>query len=165
LLPAGINIPFVNQFLFHSEQGVQGAKGLSETVYRGWLWAQHISIFVQHPLFGIGSYDLNNLVDDRILGNQHDYAGTESLLTGLLSRVGLLALLLFAAIIAKLHQAVKLGEHAAAASGIAMIVMLISHGGLANTYNIEFLLLASGLSWRTSLMSRLTDKRVSESPG
>lgn len=160
LLPADLDIPFLNQYLFHSAEGIEGEQGLSETMYRGWLWLQHISLYLQHPLFGMGSYNLNDIIDEHILGPTHDYSGTESLLTGLLSRLGVVAFLLFGALLTKMHQAVKAGEHAAVACGIVAIVMMICHGGIANTYNVEFLMLMGGMNWRTAKFPRLFKQNV-----
>ncbi len=164
ILPTDLNIPVINQFLFHSETNVQGAQGLSDTMYRGWLWAQHISIFSHSPLFGIGSYDLNEYIDTRILGPDYDYSGSESLITGQLSRVGLITFFLIAAIVTKMHSAMREDEHAAVASGIVTIVLLFSHGGICNTYNVEFLILIAGMNWRTAKVSRVLgqDRKIPE---
>lgn len=161
VLPTGQDNAWLNQLLFHTEEGVQDEQGLSETVYRGWLWAQHLTIFLQNPLIGIGSYELKDYVDTGILGPNNEYTGTESFITGQLSRVGLIAGFLYAAILLKMHEAMKAGEHAAVACGIVIIVLLFSHGGVANTYNVQFLLLVASLNWRTGTFQRLAGGRRS----
>ena len=78
----------IGSYLFRADSVDVDVESIQQSVYRGWLWLQHMRVFLSSPWIGVGSYEFVSVVDDLMMAGESD-TGAESLLTLWLSRVGL----------------------------------------------------------------------------
>ena len=51
----------LGSYLLRAAADDVGAESIGQSVYRGWLWVQHIDLFVSSPLVGVGQYEFASL--------------------------------------------------------------------------------------------------------
>lgn len=135
-LPGGA----IGNFLFRTESLVDSEDALSQSIYRGWLWVQHLNLFASSPLTGIGTFDFSSVVREELVTGKED-SGSESFVTAWLARLGLC----FAPFLAYLGT---LARRAAAAPDayrgsvfLVFGVAALSYGSFLVAYNFVFLIL------------------------
>jgi O-antigen ligase len=79
----------LNQYLFRSEDGFTNEEQVSTSLARVIIWQEHLSIYLNNPIFGLGTYNFQD-VTKNFFNEQSLGTGSESFLTGLLSRIGVL---------------------------------------------------------------------------
>jgi hypothetical protein len=131
--------PVLNALLFRSEAGLQSSEEFSKVVYRGWLWRQHLSLFLDHPLFGVGTFKLGDFVYESILGD-HEDIGSESFLTSWIARVGLLIVPLLVFFKNLCGRAMETGNKYLYSICIALFIFSLGYGTFLIPYNCLFLL-------------------------
>ena len=155
LLPPITN-PTVNQYLYRSAEGLATSEDAAKAVYRTFLWAEHLKLAAQNPLFGIGTFDFMERAtfDPSFTG---DSTGSESFLTGLLARDGLPIVLLLAGFIS---AAVRTGQREAIrlAVGLVLFVAMLTYGSFINAYDFVFLTMLGLLAARP----RITVEPISQ---
>lgn len=83
-LPGGV----IGNYLFRTETFGDSDAALSQTVYRAWLWLQHLELFLSSPLTGIGTFEFSSVVKESLIEGKDD-SGSESFITSWLARLGL----------------------------------------------------------------------------
>lgn len=137
----------LNTYVFRSEVGLENEADVAKSVYRTWLWVEHLRIASENPVFGIGTFDFAALADyDPVVGEWG--IGSESFLTGLYARVGLPMLLLVAAFIAAIVRGGHSGGHLSFVIGLLMFVAMVSYGSFINAYDFVFLVMIGLLADR-----------------
>jgi hypothetical protein len=131
---------FWNNYFFRSEAGVQSQEDLSKTVYRGWLWALHVKIFLEKPLLGLGTYRLDNYVDTDLIPKIEN-TGSEAFLTSWLARVGLMILPLLVFFGRVLRRSIQTKNKYLYALCLALAVFSLGYGSFLIPYNCMFVLI------------------------
>lgn len=135
-LPGGT----ITNFLFRTESFDDSDLALSHTAYRGWLWAQHFSLFTSSPLTGLGTFEFSAVVDESVIEGM-DNTGSESFVTSWFARIGL-CFVPFIAYLWLLCRRAALG--ASAFDGAAFLVLGVAafaYGSFLVPYNFMFLIL------------------------
>ena len=148
LFPAFGN-PALNVYLFRSESGLESEAEAAKAIYRTWMWAEHFRLASHNPLLGIGTFDFGTLsTDDPLFSDLSN--GSETYLTGLLARVGLLAVLLFASFGSAMLAGIRSNDDTRPVVGLFLFVAMLAYGSFINAYDFVFLvmigLLARGAS-------------------
>ena len=131
---------FGNYLFHHTTPTSYNADSISQSVYRGWLWLQHIEIFLSSPLTGVGSYEFLSLVSEPlILG--HMGTGSESFFTQWLSRVGLCVVPFFFFLAVVAARAAKRPSPQACLVFILLGVSGLAYGSFLVPYNFMFILI------------------------
>ena len=139
LLPA-FGSEALNIYLFRAEGGLESEADVARSVFRTWLWAEHVRIAAANPIFGIGTFEFGALADyDPVVGQLG--AGSESFLTGLYVRVGLPTLLLVAGFLAAIRSGAHSEERLRYVIGLLMFVAMLSYGSFINVYDFVFLVM------------------------
>ncbi|WP_187360016.1 O-antigen ligase family protein [Chitinolyticbacter meiyuanensis] len=135
------------QYLFRGEAGYIDADSLRQSVYRGWLWLQHILIWQQNPLWGFGSFTLDEMTfGEKIAANG---TGSESFFTGLLARCGIVSAFLFVlALVLNANCAFKNGWRHSLIILLLFFITMLSYGSYVNSYDFLAMLFFSLLSVR-----------------
>jgi hypothetical protein len=109
---------------------------------RVWIMQQHLSIFMQNPLIGIGTF---NFFDFNTGYGAIDNltTGSEAFVTGLLARIGLLSALLLGALLATRQPG---NQDFSICCRIGMTAGMITYGSFVNVYDIVFVLLVLGIA-------------------
>ena len=131
--------PILNNYVFRSEAGVT-AEDLGETIYRGWLWTQHYRIFLQHPIIGTGTFEFEKVMDEAPPVLQVETTGSESFLTGLLARIGLLVIPLLVFFWRLCLQAMSTRNRYLYSTCITLLVFSLAYGSFLVPYNCMFLI-------------------------
>lgn len=142
---ANINNSFVNNYIFRSESGAQSTEDLTKTIYRGWLWQQHLRIFLSKPLFGVGTFVLDNYVDSPLVPGAEGI-GSESLLTLWLARVGLLIMPFFVFFYRVYSKAIQDQNKFAYALCIMLMVFSLGYASFLVPYNCLFLMMFGSIN-------------------
>lgn len=140
-LAAVVNQPFLNQLLFRTEAGVDDAEALQKTIYRTWIWVKHIEIFQSSPLVGIGTFDFKEVVKEQL--DQLGTSGSESLLTGMFARYGVVTFL-FVFFMSSLNKiALKNAARFSYFIIFFFLLTMLTYGSFLVPYNLMFLLIWS----------------------
>jgi hypothetical protein len=151
---------FLNSYLFRMEEGLSSTEDLTKSIYRTWLWSEHLRIAASNPLFGIGTFDFAAISDNSLeLGIG---SGSESFLTGLYARVGLPALLLLGFFVSTIWRQLKGGRVLPALMGSLLAVAMLAYGSFLVSYNFVFLVMVGLICGSSSLKSikRASPKRT-----
>jgi hypothetical protein len=138
LLPGLANSP-LSSWLFREAATDLSSESLEQSVYRFWLWTQHLDLFFSSPVLGMGTYDFGAVVGSMVEGAAD--TGSESFLTFWLSRVGLCFLPFIALLIGLLRSAVRRASPLQACAFIVFMVAALAYGSILVPYNLMFLLL------------------------
>jgi hypothetical protein len=139
---------FVKQYLFRTEAEVD-AQEFAKTAYRGWLWAQHLTIFATAPIAGIGTFELLQVVD-RPLIEGHLGTGSESFLTGWLARIGMIFLPMVLLFWVTVEKSIRTGNRFLYAFCVIWAVFSLGYGSFIVPYNFLFLLSATVFNFTNS---------------
>jgi hypothetical protein len=154
LLPGLANSP-VSSWLFREAATDLSSESLEQSVYRVWLWIQHLELFFSSPLLGVGTYNFGALVGSMVEGAAD--TGSESFLTFWLSRVGLCFLPFIALLIGLLRSAVRQASPLQTCAFIVFMVAALAYGSILVPYNLIFVLLFAVMM---SADSSVTPSRV-----
>ena len=131
---------FVGEYLLRSTNGLESADDVAKAIYRTYLWAEHLRIASQNPLFGIGTFDFDavTMIDPNFSAPSR---GSEAFLTGLFARVGLPALLFVVALCTAIARGVRRGGHAHFVVGLTLFIAMLAYGSFINAYDFVFLVM------------------------
>lgn len=126
---------------------------IRKSIYRIWLWQEHISIWLRNIWVGIGSYDFKQIVGYGLI---HDFeqTGSESLITRKLSELGLLCLPFYAFLWIEFERAISDINPFYAAAFTSLVLMMLSYGSIIVPYNFIFILFFSILLCQRNGSSR-----------
>jgi len=136
-----------NVYLFRSAGGLQSSADAVRTIYRTWIWSEHLRLAAQNPLFGIGTFDFLALSNINPILDATS-RGSESFLTGLYARVGLPTLLLLWSILSAIKQGVDVDSHLHLVIGLFVFEAMLAYGSFMNPYDFVFLLMLGLLAPR-----------------
>lgn len=130
---------FLNEYVFRTNEGLQESE-VKDVSTRYWIWEQHFKIYSQNPLIGVGTFDYN-LYKGPVTKSYQQSNGSESFLTGLLARVGLLALFIILIIYEIQRKALMERNRFTYILSLYIFLTMISYGSFIVAYNFMFLLL------------------------
>ena len=130
--------PYLASYLFRTDQQAISAEELAKTVYRSWLWQQHLQIYAESPLIGVGTFFLPDLLTETLIERYID-TGSESFLTGLLARIGLLILPLAVFFVRLCRRAMEHEDRLAFCLCLALFIFSLGYGSFLVPYNFMFL--------------------------
>lgn len=131
---------FLKTLLFRSIEDSEIETNMQNTLIRLWIWDQHMIVFLQSPFIGVGTFDFTKIA------NEHDFLkeipsdGTESFITGLLARVGIVASFFFAFFIVYINKAILLGKKFSYTIPIMLLYVLFFYASFFTAYNFITLL-------------------------
>lgn len=153
LLLPGFGNETLNVYLFRSEGGLESEADVARSVYRTWLWSEHLRIAAANPVLGIGTFDFAALADyDPTVGEWG--LGSESFLTGLYARVGTPALLLIATFVTAIRLRDEPGLHLRTMIALLLFVAMLAYGSFVNIYDFVFLVMLGLLAERGRIARR-----------
>jgi O-antigen ligase len=129
----------LNNYLFRSAGGVESVEDVRKSVYRTWIWLQHFNLFVDNPWLGAGTFSFETIATDEPVEGRIG-TGSESFLTGLLARVGIIALLFIAFLLMAVVRGIRQQRPLVPAVGIVLFVAMFAYGSFIVSYNFLFLL-------------------------
>ena len=139
------NNSFVREVLLRDESlGASFDAGgqVGTAAIRVWIIEQHLSIFGQNPLLGVGTFNFvefttgYGVIDDLT-------TGSEAFVTALFARIGLVAVLLFVALLFTRHPG---NQNLALCFRISLAAGMITYGSFVNVYDFVFILLVLGIA-------------------
>jgi O-antigen ligase len=139
LMAVAIENPYLATYVFRTDRELLNSEELARTVYRSWLWQQHLQIFADSPLVGVGTFFLPELLTEQLIENSVD-TGSESLLTGLLARIGLLIVPLAIFFVRLCGLTMERGDRLGFCLCLALLVYSLGYGSFLVPYNFLFLL-------------------------
>lgn len=119
-------------------------ESINKSVYRSWLWLQHIDIFLKNPLLGIGTYDFNSLITERLFEDMGE-TGSESFLTLWLSKLGLVTLPLIVFFIILINKCANHIDQNSIAIYIILLIAMLAYGSFLVPYNFMFIVIFSSI--------------------
>lgn len=150
LLWPGIADSPVSSWMFREFAGDLSEDAIEQSVYRTWLWGQHVELFASSPLVGIGSFDFGGITGSLVEGASD--TGSESFLTAWLARVGLCLLPLLWMLLSLSASAARRMVALPACALLIFFVAALAYGSFIVPYNLVFLLLFSLLLARPARM-------------
>jgi hypothetical protein len=106
---------------------------------RPFLMSSQVSVFLQSPLFGVGTFTLDNAFG---------LSGSETFLTGLLARIGLLIVPFVVFYVMQFKAAIIEGALMPYATLIILVIIMMTYGVIMVPYELMFLLLIGLLNDR-----------------
>lgn len=135
-LPGGV----LGNFLFRSDSMSGQDFALGATMYRAWLWMQHLELFASSPLIGIGTFDFGAVVSESLLSGVEE-SGSESFLTAWLARVGLCFLPFLVYLSMLCRRAAASASLFEGAMFLVLGVATLAYGSFLVPYNFMFIVL------------------------
>jgi hypothetical protein len=145
LIAIAFENPYVASYVFRSQKEMVDINEVAKTVYRSWLWQQHLQIFADNPLTGAGTFFLPDLLKEQLLESNID-TGSESLLTGLLARVGLMIIPLLVFFGRLWTWTMERRDRLGYCLCLALLIYSLAYGSFLVPYNFTFLLLFAVLN-------------------
>jgi len=130
----------IGSYLFRADSANVDVESIQQSVYRGWLWLQHLQVFLSSPWIGVGSYEFVSIVDNSMMAGESD-TGTESFLTLWLSRVGLCFLPFLVFLWTVGRRASVPSQPLGWLTFVILCVALLAYGSFLVPYNFMFILL------------------------
>ncbi|MEM9077494.1 MAG: O-antigen ligase family protein [Bacteroidota bacterium] len=130
---------FINQLLFKSSEGIASKKQLYNTIARSWVWEKHLGIFMENPLFGVGTFELKNYVGPAKFAYQRA-TGSESFFTNMLARIGIMALFFFSFLFRLQRKALLEDNKLVFFLILTLMITMIAYGSFFVPYNFLFLI-------------------------
>lgn len=153
--------PLVNKILFRTETSVKDVEQLQKTIYRTWIWSKHIELFQRSPLTGIGTFDFETEISERL-----DSAGTngsESTITIMLARFGIITFI-FLAFMHRLNTLATLNQRRYSFYMIFFfLLIMLTYGSFLVPYNFMFLLIWGLYNGNGVITTQLIEKPEGES--
>jgi hypothetical protein len=139
LLPQIAQSP-IGSYLFRAGAGDIDATSIEQSVYRGWLWMQHLAVFLSSPWIGVGSYDFLAVTGGSLTAGEGD-TGSESFLTLWLSRIGLCLVPFLIFLWGAGRRAASVPQPLGWLVFIILGVALLAYGSFLVPYNFMFIVL------------------------
>ncbi|WP_432240596.1 O-antigen ligase family protein [Herbaspirillum robiniae] len=136
---------FVNSFLFRTHSATVSEADVFRTIYRTWIWSEHIRMAADEPIIGLGTFNFIELAQFNPFIPSVS-TGSESFITGLYTRVGLLALLFLWAIYTMIGTGLRHNRSTPLIAGLIFAISLLSYGSFINPYNLVFLIIVSSMT-------------------
>jgi hypothetical protein len=140
MIMSDLGIPFLDSYLFRSIGGGVDPDDLNVTMYRGWLWLQHIKIWLGNWVVGVGTFDFTELVSESIILG-HQGTGSESFFTGFLARIGVFSIGFLTVLFSITIRSIWNHEKHIAPISIIFFVAMFTYGSFIVPYNFIFLLM------------------------
>jgi hypothetical protein len=156
-LLVGVDNPLFNAVLFRSESGAADVEAATTSIYRTFIWGAHIEAFLNDPLFGRGTFEFAALSPEYVATS-----GSESFLTALFARTGMLALLFVYFIYRCGVDATTRRDRFAYSLMILFAISAFTYGSYIVPYNFIFLLLFGAMNLAPA---RKASARESDPPG
>jgi O-antigen ligase len=139
LVAIAFDNPYFANYVFRSQKEVVDVDEVAKTVYRSWLWQQHLQIFSDSPLIGEGTFYLPDMLKEQLLKSNID-TGSESLLTSLLARVGLMIVPLLVFFGRLCGRTMEWRDRLGYCLCLALLIYSLAYGSFLVPYNFVFLL-------------------------
>lgn len=139
-LPGGT----LGNFLFRSESMSGQDFALGATMYRAWLWMQHLELFASSPVIGIGTFDFGAVISEDLLSGV-EQSGSESFLTAWLARVGLCFLPFLVYLSVLCRRAAASSSLLEGCIFLVLGVAALAYGSFLVPYNFMFIVLFASL--------------------
>jgi len=136
--------PIVNEVLFKSTEGAGSAEQAKTSIQRTMLWSSHAQIFMENPWIGRGTFQLENVVPFEESGTA---TGSESFLTGLFARIGVLAVLFVYFIYLLAGDAAREKDRLSFCFAIFFAVSSLAYGSYIVPYDFVFLALFGAMNY------------------
>ncbi len=140
LLVPGIADGPLGVYLLRDAADDLSTESLGQSVYRSWLWLQHLDIFFSSPWIGVGSFEFSSLASESLIEG-HAGSGSESFVTAWLARLGLATLPLFAYVGGLFAAAAGRPTPFDACLCLVLGVAAFAYGSFIVPYNFVFLLI------------------------
>lgn len=163
-LMTGSNSPLVNTLLSKSAEGPVSMEEAGTSVERTILWSSHLDVFLENPLIGRGTFELEDLLP---YTESHSVHGGESFITGLFARVGLLALLFVYFMHLVAVEATQNGDKLAYCLIIFVAISVLAYGTYMVPYDFMFLAIFGAMNYSrsaTCARRRATADRAAHRP-
>ena len=133
------NLPLISE-IFLQGKAELSLEEIYNQIYRPWLWQQQISFFINSPYFmGLGTFEFADIVSvDSV--SQIVSAGTESLLTRMLSIYGLPTILFLSFLLIQLKKHCNARDYWACACFPVVILLMMNWGSVFHPTDAMFLL-------------------------
>ena len=115
--------------------------------YRTWLWEQHLAIYSNNPLFGVGSYKITDYVQYDIYGKDK-FEGSESFLTRWLARAGLPVLLIVFFLGLIYMNALRKGNKYTYLLPIFVFILMLIYGSFLMPYNFMYIMVFATINYK-----------------
>lgn len=135
-----IDHPLVSSLLFRD--GANTVDDATTSIYRTIIWAAHLDVFASNPLVGQGTFVFGDIAPDFGDGT----TGSESFLTGLFARVGLLAALFVYFILSLASDASRRRDYLSYCLAILLVLSSLAYGSYIVPYDFVFILLFGALN-------------------
>lgn len=136
----GVNNDLANAVLFKSTDGARDAQQASASIMRPMIWAHHVDLFLENIWIGHGSVDYSHELQEI------SATGSESFLTGLFARIGLLATL-FVYFLHRLGMdAAARGDRLGFCLALFFAISAVAYGSYIVPYDFVFLFLFGAMN-------------------
>ena len=108
------------------------------SIVRTLIWTTHLQLFAENPLLGRGTFVFTDVAPEFL---QYNSRGSESFATGLLARIGAMALLFFYAVYLFAVEAARQADRFSFCLVILFSVTLLAYGSYIVPYDFIFLVL------------------------
>jgi len=135
---------FINSLVFKSKDKIKNEAELEKINYRTWLWDKHVDIYSENPIFGKGDYDIRDYLSAEKQYSTTNYS--ESYLTDLLVKVGILITLFLAFFYYLIKKSIHIHDSILYSMVITLIILMLSYGSFFVPYNFLFLTIIGTLS-------------------
>jgi O-antigen ligase len=142
-LLAGIDNPLLNSLVFKSAEGVGSAEQAGASFVRAMIWASHGQLFAENPWLGAGTF---NIFDVAPVLETFNSKGTESFITGLFARIGILALLFVTFMYMNILKAIRARDKRAYCMNILFAITSLAYGSYIVPYDFIFLLVFGAMN-------------------
>lgn len=131
----------LNYIVYHNISGIQSEEYLDKINRRPLIWGLHYQLFMEAPWFGKGSYKL---------GESYSFSGSESFLTGLLARVGLMVTPFMLFFLGLVRRSMISQNRFLYGLLFCIFVIMLSYGSFMVPYSFLFLLMFGLINMNSS---------------
>lgn len=144
LFLVSIDSPLVSSFLFRSG-GANTAEDATTSIFRTLIWAEHLNLFLSNPFVGQGTFVFADIATAAEIGEGN--TGSESFLTGLFARTGLMAVLFVYFIYALAADASRRQDRLSYCLVILLTLSSLAYGSYIVPYDFIFILLFGTMNY------------------
>lgn len=148
----------LNIYMFRSAADDASMENLSKTVYRTWLWQQHINALVTSHYMGMGTFSFVDILADPLITIGEEARGSESFLTGFLARIGLWGVLFPVAIVSIVMNSYRNKRFHVPVFALMFIYLSLTYGSFITPYNFVMILFMFLIYGQISHTRRTPDK-------
>lgn len=139
----GFDNPLANAVLFKTENGVGSTDQASTSIARTLVWTTHAQLFLQEPLIGAGTVDVQDITPALAQLSSH---GTESFLTALFARIGSVAVLFMMFMHYLARGAARRGDKLCYCLLILFAISSLAYGSYIVPYDFVFLIVFAAMN-------------------